>query len=64
MLIEKRDRKMIKEIAGYIAACDINIAKYKLIEDKEERERALEAAYGMKADFEALLNNLKLSELA
>ena len=55
---------MIKEIAGYIAACDINIAKYKLIEDKEERERALEAAYGMKADFEALLNNLKLSELA
>jgi hypothetical protein len=55
---------MAEELANYIAACDVNIAKYKKIEDKEERERALEAAYGMKADFEALLNNLKLSELA
>lgn len=64
MLIEKRDKKMAKELANYIAACDINIAKYELIEDKEERERALEAAYGMKADLEVLLNNLKLSGLA
>jgi len=55
---------MAEEIANYIAACDLNIAKYELIEDKEERERALEAAYGMKADFEVLLNNLKLSGLA
>jgi len=64
LLTEKRDKKMAEELANYIAACDVNIAKYKKIEDKEERERALEAAYGMKADFEALLNNLKLSELA
>ena len=55
---------MAEEIAKYIDACDINIAKYKLIEDKEERERALEAGYGMKADLEAMLNNLKLSGLA
>lgn len=55
---------MAEELANYIAACDLNIAKYKLIEDKEERERALEAAYGMKADFEVMLNELKLSGLA
>ena len=55
---------MGEKIAEYIAACDLNIAKYELIEDKEERERALEAAYGMKADLEVLLNNLKLSGLA
>jgi hypothetical protein len=45
-------------ILGYIKACEANIAQYLLIENTEERQRALDAAYGMKADFEKLLEDL------
>jgi hypothetical protein len=37
-----------------IAACEQNIANYMLIEDQEERQRALDAAYGMKEQFEEI----------
>jgi hypothetical protein len=53
---------MLEVLRNYIAACEINIEKYKLIEDKEERERALEAGYGMKADFERMIENLEGGE--
>jgi hypothetical protein len=49
---------MREAILSYIAACEVNIANYMLIEDEVERERALKAAYGMKADFEEMLENL------
>jgi hypothetical protein len=49
---------MKEAILSYIAACEQNIANYMLIEDEEERQRALDAAYGMKADFEKLLADL------
>lgn len=49
---------MKEAIQSYIAACEANIAKYMLIEDQEERQRALDAAYGMKADFEKILADL------
>lgn len=49
---------MREAIQNYIAACEANIAKYMLIEDADERQRALDAAYGMKADFEAMLEDL------
>jgi len=49
---------MLQELQNMIAACDKNIAKYMLIEDQEERQRALDAAYGMKADFEKILDDL------
>ena len=49
---------MKEAILSYIAACEQNIANYMLIEDKEERQRALDAAYGMKADFEEMLVDL------
>lgn len=49
---------MREAILNYIAACEKNIANYMLIEDAEERQRALDAAYGMKADFEAMLEDL------
>ena len=49
---------MREMLEGYIAACDENIAKYMLIEDAEERERAVAAARGMRADFEKLLEEL------
>ena len=49
---------MKEMLEGYIAACDKNIANYMLIEDEEEQERSLEAAYGMKADFEKMLKEL------
>jgi hypothetical protein len=49
---------MKEAILSYIAACEQNIANYMLIEDEEERQRALDAAYGMKADFEKLLVDL------
>lgn len=41
---------MEKAIQNLINACDNNIADYMLIEDQEERQRALDAAYGMKED--------------
>jgi hypothetical protein len=49
---------MNEMLQNYIAACEHNIAQYMLIEDPEERQRALDAAYGMKADFEKELNGL------
>lgn len=49
---------MKEAILSYIAACEQNIANYMLIEDAEERQRALDAAYGMKADFEKMLADL------
>jgi hypothetical protein len=49
---------MKEAIQNYIAACEANIAQYMLIEDQEERQRALDAAYGMKADFEKMLVEL------
>ena len=49
---------MREMIENYIAACEQNIANYMLIEDAEERQRSLDAAYGMKADFEAVLEDL------
>lgn len=49
---------MKEMLENYIAACEQNIAQYMLIEDKDERQRALDAAYGMKADFEKMIANL------
>lgn len=49
---------MREMLENYIAACEQNIANYMLIEDGDERQRALDAAYGMKADFEAMLKDL------
>lgn len=49
---------MREMLENYIVACEKNIAQYMLIEDADERQRALDAAYGMKADFEALLKTL------
>ena len=46
---------MQEAIQNYIAAVEANIAQYMLIEDQDERQRALDAAYGMKADFEKML---------
>lgn len=45
---------MLKELQNMIAACDTNIANYMLIEDQEERQRALDAAYGMKEQFQEI----------
>ena len=49
---------MLEQLKSFIAACEQNIANYMLIEDEEERQRALDAAYGMKADFEKMLAEL------
>ena len=49
---------MKEALLSYIAACEQNIAQYRSIEDADERQRALDAAYGMKADFEKLLKEL------
>lgn len=49
---------MKEALESYIAACEQNIANYMLIEDEEVRQRALDAAYGMKADFEKMLSEL------
>lgn len=49
---------MREMLENYIAACEQNIANYMLIEDADERQRALDAAYGMKADFEAMLEEV------
>lgn len=49
---------MKEALQSYIAACEQNIADYMLIEDADERQRALDAAYGMKADFEKMLAEL------
>ena len=49
---------MREAILGYIAACEQNIANYMLIEDADERQRALDAAYGMLEDFKKLLETV------
>jgi len=49
---------MKEAILSYITACEKNIAQYMLIEDADDRQRALDAAYGMKADFEKMLEEL------
>lgn len=49
---------MREVLENYIAACENNIAEYMLIKDNQERERAIAAAQGMKADFEAMLEDL------
>lgn len=46
---------MLQELQNMIAACDKNIANYMLIEDQEERQRALDAAYAMKERFEQII---------
>lgn len=45
-------------IENYIRAVESNIAQYMLIEDPDERQRALDAAYGMRDDFIRLLDSL------
>ena len=45
---------MLQELQNMIAACDKNIANYMLIEDQEEKQRALDAAYAMKERFEEI----------
>jgi len=55
---EETERVMKEAILSYIAACEENIASYATIEDKEERERAIAAAEGMKANFEKVLASL------
>jgi hypothetical protein len=50
---------MMREmIENYIRAVEKNIADYMLIEDEEDRQRALDAAYGMIADFRKVLADL------
>jgi len=49
---------MKEMLENYIAACEKNIAQYMLIEDADERQRALDAAYGMKEDFEKMLKEM------
>lgn len=49
---------MREAIQSYIAACEQNIANYMLIEDADERQRALDAAYGMLEDFQNMLEDL------
>jgi hypothetical protein len=56
--MRKKVRKMKQGILDYIAACERNIANYMLIEDADDRQRALDAAYAMKADFEKILETL------
>jgi hypothetical protein len=50
---------MRETIQGYIWAVEQNIADYQLIEDLEDRKRALTAALGMRADFQKLLDQLE-----
>jgi hypothetical protein len=49
---------MKEAIQSYIDACNKNIYEYLSIENAEERQRALDAAYKMKADFEKMLDSL------
>ena len=46
---------MLQELKNMIAACDQNIANYMLIEDQEERMRALNAAFAMRERFEEMV---------
>ena len=49
---------MKEMLEGYIAACMQNIAGYMLMEDEDESQRAIDAAYGMIADFKKVMVNL------
>lgn len=51
---------MREAIEGYIRAVEKNIADYMLIEDADDRQRALDAAYGMIEDFRKVLANLEV----
>lgn len=49
----------MKEILeNYIAACEKNIADYMLMEDEDDAQRAIDAAYGMIEDFRKELEKL------
>ena len=50
---------MRETIQGYIQAVEQNIADYMLIEDLKERQRSLDAAYGMLEDFQQVLAELE-----
>ena len=49
---------MKEMLEGYIAACMQNIADYMLMEDEDDSQRAIDAAYGMIADFKKVMVNL------
>lgn len=49
---------MQEALQNYIAACEKLIAEHMLIDDADERQRAVDAQYGMKADFEKMLAEL------
>jgi len=49
---------MREMIEGYIKTCEELIARHMLIEDEDERARAVVAQTKMKEDFEALLETL------
>jgi hypothetical protein len=49
---------MKEMLEGYIAACMQNIANYMLMEDEDESQRAIDAAYSMIADFKKELEKL------
>ena len=53
---------MREAIEGYIRAVEQNIAEYMLIEDPDDRQRALDAAYGMIEDFRRVLAELEVDE--
>lgn len=48
---------MQQELQNYIAACDINIASYKSMEDVDHA--AIRAAESMKEQFEVMLQQLE-----
>jgi len=54
---------MENELLNYIDACKINIANYMLIDDEDDRERALTAGYDMMECFEKLLKEEMRGEL-
>ena len=49
---------MKEMLENYIAACEKNIANYMLMDDEEEAQRAIDAAYGMIEDFSKELEKL------
>jgi hypothetical protein len=49
---------MIQILDDYIAACENLIAQHMLIEDTDDRQRAVDAQYAMKADFERMKNEV------
>lgn len=49
---------MKEMLENYIKACEKNIADYMLIEDPDDRQRALDAAYGMITEFKKIMETL------